>query len=85
MSPVTKIVSQKRGQLIDVEQDEFGVKVKAKIPVAEMLGWSSDLRSATEGRGVSNLMDQSFEPMPRELQNEVVRKIRTRKGLAENQ
>ena len=85
MSAVTKLVSQKRGQLIDVEQDEFGVKVKAKIPVAEMLGWSSDLRSATEGRGVSNLMDQSFEPMPRELQNEVVRKIRSRKGLAENQ
>ena len=85
MSAVTKLVSQKRGQLIDVEQDEFGVKVKAKIPVSEMLGWSSDLRSATEGRGVSNLMDQSFEPMPRELQNEVVRKIRTRKGLAENQ
>jgi len=85
MSEVTKLVSQKRGQLIDVEQDEVGVKIKAKIPVSEMLGWSSDLRSATEGRGVSSLLDQSFEQMPRELQNEVVRKIRDRKGLAENQ
>lgn len=85
MSEVTKLVSQKRGQLIDVTQDEFGVSVKAKIPVAEMLGWSSDLRSATEGRGVSSLLDQSFEQMPRELQAEIVRKIRDRKGLAENQ
>ena len=85
MSTVTKLVSQKRGQLIDVTQDEFGVTVKSKIPVAEMLGWSSDLRSATEGRGISSLLDQSFEQMPRELQAEVVRKIRDRKGLAENQ
>ena len=85
MSTVTKLVSSKRGQLIDVTQDESGVEVKAKIPVSEMLGWSSDLRSATEGRGVSSLLDQSFEQMPRELQEEVVRKIRQRKGLAENQ
>ena len=85
MSAVTKLVSSKRGQLIDVFQDESGCTVKAKIPVAEMLGWSSDLRSATEGRGVSSLSDQSFEKMPVELQAEVVRKIRSRKGLAENQ
>ncbi|MBS3092893.1 elongation factor EF-2 [Candidatus Pacearchaeota archaeon] len=85
MSTVTKLVSSKRGQLIDVQQDEVGVKVTAKLPVAEMLGWSSDLRSATEGRGVSSLEDQSFEKMPTELQSEAVRKIRNRKGLAENQ
>ncbi|MEA3329234.1 MAG: elongation factor EF-2 [Nanoarchaeota archaeon] len=85
MSAVTKLVSTKRGQLINVDQDESGVTVTAKIPVAEMLGWSSDLRSATEGRGVSSLKDQNFEPMPRELQDEVVKRIRDRKGLAENQ
>ena len=85
MSAVTKLVSSKRGQLINVEQDESGVTIKSKIPVAEMLGWSSDLRSATEGRGVSSLADQAFEIMPRELQAGVVRKIRDRKGLAENQ
>lgn len=85
MSAVTKLVSTKRGQLINVEQDASGVEVKAKLPVAEMLGWSSDLRSATEGRGVSSLADQNFERMPIELQQGVVRKIRDRKGLAENQ
>ncbi|MEM4625377.1 MAG: elongation factor EF-2 [Candidatus Pacearchaeota archaeon] len=85
MSAITRLVSSKRGQLIDVVQEEYGVKIKAKIPVAEMLGWSSDLRSATEGRGVSSLEDQTFERMPPELQGEVVRKIRSRKGLSENQ
>jgi elongation factor 2 len=85
MSAVTKLVSQKRGQLINVEQDASGVSITAKIPVAEMLGWSSDLRSSSEGRGVSSLKDQHFEIMPRELQDNVVKKIRDRKGLAENQ
>ena len=82
---ISKLVSSKRGQLLEVKHTEGHADMKAKLPVAEMIGWSSDLRSATEGRGVSSLEDQSFEKMPTELQSEVVRKIRNRKGLAENQ
>ena len=63
----------------------YFVYIKAKIPVAEMIGWSNDLRSATEGRGISSLMDQEFQKLPNELQIDVIRKIRQRKGLAENQ
>ena len=59
--------------------------IKAKLPVAEMIGWSNDLRSATEGRGVSSLYDQLFERVPQGIQAEVIKKIRDRKGLAENQ
>ncbi len=85
LSSVTGLISSKRGQLLDVRQEASGVTVKGKIPVAEMIGWSNDLRSATEGRGVSSLVDQTFEKMPNELQLETIRKIRQRKGLAENQ
>ena len=85
LGQVTKLIGGKRGQLLEVVQDDMGVTVKAKIPVAEMIGWSSDLRSATEGRGVSSLVDQLFERVPREIQEVVVKKIRERKGLAENQ
>jgi len=85
MSEVTKLVSSKRGQLLDVKQEGTTTFIKAKLPVAEMIGWSSDLRSATEGRGVSNLIDQQFEKVPTELQQEVIKGIRDRKGLQENQ
>ena len=85
LADLTGLVLSKRGQLLDVQQDESGVRIKAEIPVAEMIGWSNDLRSATEGRGVSSLVDQKFKKMPRELQDNTVRKIRSRKGLAENQ
>ena len=85
MGSVTGLVASKRGILIDVEQKGIDVFIKARIPVAEMIGWSNDLRSITEGRGVSSLITQDFKQLPRELQENVVRNIRDRKGLAEHQ
>lgn len=85
MGAVTGLVSSKRGVLNDVRQEAGMVVIKSQIPVAEMIGWSSDLRSRTEGRGVSSLIDQTFQKLPRDLQDDVVRKIRQRKGLAEHQ
>jgi len=85
LGAVTKLVGSKRGQMIDVKQEGTNAEMRSKLPVAEMIGWSSDLRSATEGRGTSALSDQEFEKVPASLQADVIRKIRDRKGLAENQ
>jgi elongation factor 2 len=85
MGVVTTLIGSKRGVLLDVQQEGIDTQIKAKIPVSSMIGWSSDLRSATEGRGISSLLDQEFQKMPAELQQGVIRGIRTRKGLAENQ
>ena len=85
LGAVTKLVGGKRGQMLEVKQTDGSAQMKAKLPVAEMIGWSSDLRSATEGRGNSSLADQQFERVPASIQEEVIRKIRQRKGLSENQ
>lgn len=82
MSEITKLVTMKRGQLFDVSHEgTTGAIIKAKLPVAEMIGWASDLRSATEGRGVSSLVDQMFEKIPNSLLQDVLTKIRQRKGI----
>ena len=60
-------------------------EIKAKMPVAEMIGLASELRSATQGRGTFSMVDQSFEKMPGSVQEVVVKQIRERKGLAENE
>lgn len=80
MGDVTRLVMNKRGQVLDI-QEGAQVVVKARLPVQEMLGWSSDLRSATGGRGTSSLADQTFEKLPNELQDKVVKQIVQRKGL----
>ncbi len=85
LGAITKLVNSKRGQMINVSQDGSNAEMEAKLPVAEMLGWSNDLRSATEGRGSSSLKDQLFERVPQGMQDEIIKKIRNRKGLSENQ
>lgn len=78
---VTKLIMNKRGQVLELNQEGTMTIIKAKLPVGEMLGWSSDLRSATGGRGTSSLVDQAFERLPAELQDKIIRQIVQRKGL----
>lgn len=78
---MSKLVSSKRGQLLDINQEGNLTIVKAKLPVAELFGWSNDLRSSTEGRGNSSLIDQSFERLPGELQEKIKNQIVQRKGI----
>jgi len=85
LGEISKLISNKRGQLLDAQQEGKLSIIKAKLPVGEMFGWSSDLRSATGGRGSSSLVDQMYEKLPDELQQKVIKMIRDRKGLTEAQ
>ena len=82
MGEISKLINNKRGQLLDMEQKGVMVSVKGKLPVAEMFGLSSELRSATGGRGSSSVVDQAFERLPEELQDKIKKQIRQRKGLS---
>jgi len=77
---ISKLVQNRRGQLLDLQQEGEHLIVKAKMPVAEMFGFTSDLRSATGGRGNEFLVDQNFEKLPQELQEKIIRQIKERKG-----
>jgi elongation factor 2 len=81
LSGITKLIGSKRGQLLEVHQEDQETTIKAKLPVGEMIGWSNDLRSATEGRGVSSLADQDFERVPQSLTVDIIRRIREEKDL----
>jgi len=81
MGEISKLITNKRGQLLDMIQESGSVTVIGKIPVGEMFGMSSDLRGATGGRGSSFVIDQAFEKLPYELQNKIIQQIRVRKGL----
>ncbi|MBT4446230.1 elongation factor EF-2 [archaeon] len=81
---VSKLISGRRGQLQDMQQEGDINIVTALLPVGELFGWSNDLRSATGGRGTSSLISQKFEKLPSELQAEIRKKIVQRKGISEN-
>jgi len=81
MGDISKLIQNKRGQLIEMEQEGDHLTVRAKLPVAEMFGITSELRSATSGRGSYFIVDQMFEKLPETLQDKIKRQIRERKGL----
>jgi elongation factor 2 len=81
---ISKLIANKRGQLINMQQEGKRVEVKGKMPVAEMFGMASELRSATGGRGSSYLIDQEFEPLPHNLQDKIINQIRDRKGIKQD-
>ena len=81
MGDLSKLVQNKRGQLLDMSQEGEHLSIKAKLPVAEMFGLASDLRSATGGRGNYYISDQTFEKIPEDLQPRIIKQIRQRKGL----
>ena len=78
---ISKLIQNRRGQLLDMKQEGDQLTVKAKMPVAAMFGLTSDLRSATGGRGNEFLVDQKFEKLPEELSQKTIKQIRDRKGL----
>jgi elongation factor 2 len=81
MGNATREVQQRRAVIEDMKQEEDMATVVAKTPVSEMFGFASAIRSATAGRALWTTEHAGYERVPRELQTEVVKGIRTRKGL----
>jgi elongation factor 2 len=85
MGPVSSVVNNRRGQVLDMIMDEDNLSIIAKIPVAETFGMTGDIRSATSGKGSFFVKNQTFEQLPRDQQADIIKQIRDRKGLTENQ
>jgi elongation factor 2 len=83
MGEATKEMQSRRGQILDIRQEDGTIMVQSKAPVAELFGFSGAIRSATEGRALWTTEFAGFEKVPKDLQPEVVRAIRIRKGLKE--
>ena len=82
MGSVTKEILNRRGQIVDMPTEGDMVNVEAKVPVAEMFGFAGEIRSATQGRCLWSTENSGFERLPRELQGQIIRQIRERKGLS---
>ena len=82
MGSVTKEILNRRCQIIDMPTEGDMVNVEAKVPVAEMFGFAGEIRSATQGRCLWSTENSGFERLPRELQDQIIRQIRERKGLS---
>jgi elongation factor 2 len=83
VSGAMKEVQNRRGQILEMTEERGTTSIKAKLPVADMFGFNSSLKSSTSGQGFYWLIDIVYEPLPRDLEQKVINQIKQRKGLAE--
>jgi elongation factor 2 len=81
MGDAVREVQSRRGTILDMGQEDINATVTSKCPVAEMFGFASAIRGATQGRALWSTENAGFEYIPNELQAQIVKEIRTRKGL----
>ena len=72
MGDVIGDLNSRRGRVEGMEDIGGGKMVKAFVPLAEMFGYSTDLRSRTQGRGNYSMFFEKYEPVPKNVQEKVL-------------
>ena len=67
-------VSSRRGMIEGQEERGNAVSVQASVPLSEMFGYATDLRSFTQGRGNYTMRFDRYEPVPKSIREEIIKK-----------
>ncbi len=67
-------VSSRRGMIEGQEERGNAVLVQASVPLSEMFGYATDLRSFTQGRGNYTMIFDRYEPVPKSIREEIIKK-----------
>ncbi|MCS6966835.1 MAG: elongation factor G [Candidatus Kapabacteria bacterium] len=74
-------INQRRGIIMNTSMEHGYAVIEAEVPLAEMFGYSTDLRSATQGKGEFTLEFSRYAPVPRVVQEELVREHQKRQTV----
>jgi elongation factor G len=69
-------LSSRRGKLEGTEQRGNSQVIRAQVPLDQMFGYSTDLRSRTQGRATYTMQFDSYQPAPSNVQEEIVARVR---------
>jgi elongation factor G len=73
-------MNQRRGVIMGTEGDSNYVVVTAEVPLSEMFGYSTDLRSATQGKGEFSMEFAKYAQIPKQIQEEMVKEYQKRRA-----
>jgi elongation factor G len=76
MGEVTGDITKRRGQVEEVESRIGNQVIRGRVPLAEMFGYVTTLRSLSSGRATEMLEFSKYDITPKEIQDEVLYKIR---------
>ena len=72
MGDVIGDINSRRGRIEGMEDVGNGKIVKAYVPLAEMFGYATDLRSSTQGRGNYSMFFERYEQVPKSVQEKII-------------
>ncbi|MBI5004219.1 elongation factor G [Candidatus Kaiserbacteria bacterium] len=72
MGDVTGMINSKRGSIEAMGERGQAKVITAKVPLSELFGFTTQLRSLTEGRAVPNLEFSHYSVVPRNVQDEII-------------
>ena len=72
MGDVIGDINSRRGRIEGMEDIGGGKLVRGYVPLAEMFGYSTDLRSKTQGRGNYSMFFEKYEPVPKNIQEKIL-------------
>jgi elongation factor G len=72
MGDVIGDINSRRGRIEGMEDIGGGKMIKAYVPLSEMFGYSTDLRSRTQGRGNFSMFFEKYEQVPKNIQEKVL-------------
>ena len=72
MGDVIGDINSRRGRIEGMEDISGGKMIKAFVPLAEMFGYATDLRSKTQGRGNYSMFFEKYEQVPKSVQDKVL-------------
>jgi elongation factor G len=73
-------INQRRGMIQGSNSQEGFTTVQAEVPLSEMFGYSTDLRSATQGKGEFTMEFSRYSPVPRTIQDELAKKYQEQRA-----
>ena len=74
MGDVIGDLNRRRGQILGQETIKGAAVVKAEVPLSEMFGYSTQLRSLTSGRATYSMEPSHFSPVPAKIAEEIMKK-----------
>jgi elongation factor G len=74
MGSVTGDLNSRRGRIMGAESRAGSQVIKAHVPLANMFGYATDLRSQTQGRATFTMQFQSYEVVPKNIAEEIIAK-----------
>ena len=76
MGDVMGDLSSRRGRIEGMEANGNTQTVRAQVPLSEMFGYSTDLRSRTQGRATYTMQFDSYQQVPGAIADEIVKRVR---------